>query len=97
MSFNAIFGSCFQVWKVNLSFCGVETNFSVRAILDDAETVEDSVNHWLPVHQDTAVAGRASVELRSRKDWGPTEEGEKKIVRNQTDICIVTKSIEDRF
>lgn len=53
--------------------------------------------HWLPVHQDTAVAGRAGVELRSRKDWGPTEEVEKRIVRGQTDICIVTKSIEDTF
>ncbi len=40
--------------------------------------------HWLPLHQDTAVAGRAGVELRSRKDWGPTEEGEKRIVRDQT-------------
>lgn len=82
---------------MNLSFCGVEANLAVRAILDDAETVEDSVIHWLPLHQDTAVAGRAGVELWSRKDWGPTEEGEKRIARDQTDICIVTKSIEDSF
>jgi len=30
---------------------------------------------WLPLHQDAAVTGRAGVELRRRKDWGPTERG----------------------